>query len=587
MQVSVSNKAGMTRFEHAGGPLEFGREARPGTLRRVIDDPYLSKNQLRIEEIPGSRLRVENLSSKVAVRTTEGLSIAPGATHVLPLPVRFTVGMTLIDFEETAEAEADDAGALRTVARPDLRPGATFRVVQPGYDEDEGTERLALWFETLLSVQRAAASSLEFYHEIARAVVELIGLDYGLFLKRSGDRWTALARHPSGSTTLVEFSHTVLERVVRERRTFYQVADTSGGERSLAGVTAVVASPVFEAGDGAVIGVVYGARGGRAGNPTGAIRPLHAQLVQVLAAAATAGIARISSEAEAARRHVQFEQFFSRELAGELDRNPELLAGQDREVTVLVSDVRGFSRISERIGPRETCRLMGDVLERLTARIHEEGGVVVDYAGDGIMAMWNAPLEQPDHTVRACRAALAMLGEIPALNEQWGNLTGEPVGLGIGLNTGAALVGNVGSRQRLKYGAIGNTVNLASRVEGATKALGMPLLISGTTHALLGGSFAARRLCRARVVGIDTPVELYELHGQTATAEWLAARDAYEAALALFEAGRLSEACRALFPLLQDGDGRHDRPALTLAARAIDGLRTAAPFDPVIALDAK
>ena len=140
----------------------------------------------------------------------------------------------------------------------------------------------------------------------------------------------------------------------------------------------------------------------------------------------------------------------------------------------------------------------------------------------------------------------------------------------------------------MKYGPLGNTVNLASRVEGVTKKLGVPVLITGTTYERLGVSFATRRLCQVRVVGIDAPVVLYELYGETARPEWFIARDAYQVALALYEQGRLSEACRALFPLIEDQAGRHDKPALILAARAIDGLQSQSEaFDPVITLDSK
>jgi adenylate cyclase len=386
----------------------------------------------------------------------------------------------------------------------------------------------------------------------------------------------------------MEYSRTVLNRVVTEKRTFYQGSTLLNSAKSLSGVSTVVASPVLDSDGDEVLGAVYGAKVRR--NPLGGddLKPLHAQLVQVLAAAAGAGIARMQSEKEAARRHVQFEQFFSRELAEELDRNPDLLAGQEREVTILVSDVRGFSRIAERFSPRETCQLMGDVLERLTTRIKEHGGVVVDYAGDGILAMWNAPVPQPDHAAWACRAAMAMLGELAGLNARWAERVKTTLALGIGISTGPALVGNTGSTHRLKYGPLGNTVNLASRVEGVTKQLGVPVLITETTYQKLAGTFATRRLCQVRVVGIDTPVILYELHGETAPREWLAVRDAYQSALALFEKGQLSEACRAIFPLLDDRDGQHDKPCLILASRAIDGLKSPAhEFDPVIALESK
>ena len=142
-------------------------------------------------------------------------------------------------------------------------------------------------------------------------------------------------------------------------------------------------------------------------------------------------------------------------------------------------------------------------MQHLTARIMESSGVVVDYIGDGLLAMWNAPLEQPDHAALACRAALAMRDGLPELNRRWEGRLGKPIGLGIGINSGAALVGNTGSHQKFKYGPLGHTVNLASRVEGATKHLGVSLLLTGSTRNSLGSSFATRRLCRARVVGIS------------------------------------------------------------------------------------
>jgi adenylate cyclase len=373
-----------------------------------------------------------------------------------------------------------------------------------------------------------------------------------------------------------------------EKQTFYQASGLMGTAQSLSGISTVVASPVLDPAGELVLGAVYAAKAWKGSSRGHELKPLHAQLVQVLAAAAGAGIARMESETQAARRLVQFEQFFSRELAQELDRTPDLLAGQEREVTILVSDVRGFSRIAEQLSPRETCALMSDVLERLTERIKDHGGVIVDYAGDGIMAMWNAPVPQGDHAARACRAAIAMLGELAGLNDRWAMQIHTTLALGIGVNTGAALVGNTGSVHRLKYGPLGNTVNLASRVEGVTKQMGVSVLITESTHEKLARLFVTRRLSKVRVVGIDTPVVLYELHGESASPDWIAFRDAYEGALALCEKGQLSEACTALFPMLDGPERRHDQPSLMLASRAIAGLMSRGrDFDPVITLQAK
>src|SRR4029079_14685321 len=132
-------------------------------------------------------------------------------------------------------------------------------------------------------------------------------------------------------------------------------------------------------------------------------------------------------------------------------------------------------------------------------------------------------IDQPDHAIKACRAALAMQAVLPRIDADWHDRIGQNVKVGIGLNTGMARCGNTGSRTRFKYGPLGHTVNLASRVEGATKQLGVPVLITGSTHAARGvHALATRRLCRVKVVGIDRQVDLYELHNSTLDADWRA-----------------------------------------------------------------
>jgi adenylate cyclase len=332
--------------------------------------------------------------------------------------------------------------------------------------------------------------------------------------------------------------------------------------------------------------MVYGARRGAGRSPE--ISPLEAQLTQVLAAAVAAGLARQASEAQAARRRVQFEQFFTSDLAAALDRDPRLLEGREREVTVLFADIRGFSEVSERLPARLSCELIRDFMEQFTARIVESSGVVVDYMGDGLLAMWNAPVDQPDHAALACRAALAMRDALPELNRRWQDRLGRPLGVGIGLNSGPALVGNTGSQKKFKYGPLGHTVNLGSRVEGATKHLGVALLITGPTRDRLNATFATRRLCRARVVGIAGEVDLHELHAESESSDWQSRRETYERALALYETGAWSEACQALLPLLTRSEGTYDLPSLTLLGRAVECIK-APPlhFDPVLELKFK
>jgi len=267
----------------------------------------------------------------------------------------------------------------------------------------------------------------------------------------------------------------------------------------------VVVSPIFGL-ENEVAGVLYGSRSW-GGSARGKIHELEAQVVELLAAAVSENLTRTT----ATKTRTQFEQFFSPELVRELECNPKLLDGQSQEVTILVSDLRGFTALSERLEAETTCRVLRDLMEALTDRIIAEGGVIVDYAGDGILAMWNAPAPQNDHAQRACRAALAMLKELPRFNERWQATIGGPLVLGVGINTGMARVGNTGSSRKLKYGPHGLTVNLASRVQDATKKVRVPLLVSSSVRERVGDLYATRSVGRLELKGIAGAVELFEL----------------------------------------------------------------------------
>jgi adenylate cyclase len=581
--ILVSNRGGRERFLHRDGPLELGRGPQRNVPRRILQDPAVSTNQLCLEELENCRLRLRNLSARVTVRLADGSLVEPGGEFCTVLPTRLHIGDTVVEIE--ADGPADPEGGevqFRTIAAP-LPVGNASRTMAPRLSTTPAAEELTRWFEALIGVQKAAASSPDFFAQTAKAVVDLVGLDNGLVLLRRGDDWVTLASFPAEDDVGNQFSRSILETVRRERRTYYQGIQATAA--SLAGVTAVVASPILDETQ-QVIGAVYGERRGAGRSPE--ISPLEAQLTQVLAAAVAAGLARVESEAQASRRRVQFEQFFTPDLVAALDNDPALLEGREREVTALFADIRGFTAVSERLSPRLTCELIRDVMEHLTARVMESAGVVVDYIGDGLLAMWNAPVEQPDHAARACRAALAMRDGLAEFNRRWQDRLSGPLGLGIGINSGIALVGNTGSHKKFKYGPLGHTVNLASRVEGATKHLGVRLLITGSTRERLGRSFATRRLCRARVVGITGDVELHELHAESASADWLSRRESYERALSLYESGKWSEACQALFPLLNGDEGTYDLPSLTLLSRAVECLKAPpADFDPVLELKSK
>ena len=338
LRIFVSNKKDSLTIDHPAGALEFGRVPRPGTSRVVLSDPYVSSSHLRVEELPGNQIKFTNLSQSSPVVLADGSRIEIGGSLQLALPARMTIGESLIEIQAGMD-ETFDTGALETVAQPLSQSSAARLRLMESITGSPSPEQLTQWFESFIAIQRAAAGSANFYHEISQAVVELIGLEYALFLLRKGEDWEIISGYARDNSPRMEFSRSVLGRVLAEKQTFYQVSSLTNHAQSLAGVMSVVASPIFDSEGKRIIGALYAAKGnsGRAGSED--LRPLHAQLVQVLAAAAGSGMARMESETQAARRLVQFEQFFSRELAQELDRNPALLEGQECEVTILSSDV--------------------------------------------------------------------------------------------------------------------------------------------------------------------------------------------------------------------------------------------------------
>lgn len=300
-------------------------------------------------------------------------------------------------------------------------------------------------------------------------------------------------------------------------------------------------------------------------------------------------MARLSASLEKKRlREKVFEQHFTPELARELARNPDPMKMQARhaEVTVMFCDIRGFSAVSERLGPATTIDWLGGVMGEFSSIVIDLGGVLVDYTGDELLAMWGAPNEQPDHAELACRAALEIRRSLPALNEKWRDIVGAETEVGIGINSGGALVGNVGTHRKFKYGPLGTSVNLASRVQGATKYFKISLLITGETAARLPECYPTRRLCRARVHHIKGPVSLHELEVPGTHEDWGRLSRLYGEALVAFERGDFVSAKAELDTFLAGAPG--DGPALLLQKRLKETSKSPiADFDPVWTLPGK
>jgi adenylate cyclase len=216
------------------------------------------------------------------------------------------------------------------------------------------------------------------------------------------------------------------------------------------------------------------------------------------------------------RRHIGrvFRRYLAPQMVDRLVSEQKLpqLGGELRELTVLFSDLRGFTTLSERLAPTVLTRLVNAFLSAATEAILENGGTVDKYIGDAIMAFWNAPLDQPDHASLACRAALRILENIEAVNQQLEHDGLPTLVAGIGINTGPCTVGNFGSPRRLDYSAMGDAVNIAARLEGETKNLGFAILLGPGTAARVT-EFATLPVERIRLRGRVEPIEVHALVG--------------------------------------------------------------------------
>jgi len=219
------------------------------------------------------------------------------------------------------------------------------------------------------------------------------------------------------------------------------------------------------------------------------------------------------------RAYIQdsFKMYLSPAVVDQIADNPDLLSlGGRREVlTILFTDVAGFSTISEQMTAEGLVGLLNEYLGTMTDIIMENNGTVDKYEGDLIMAFWGAPLDNPNHAVDACLSSIAMNNRIGELREMWKE-QGRPdyitnMDARIGLNSGEVVVGNMGSQSRMDYTVMGDHVNLASRLEGANKPYGTHIMISEFTYTLVKDHVEARKLDVIRVVGRDEPVTVYEV----------------------------------------------------------------------------
>ena len=242
-----------------------------------------------------------------------------------------------------------------------------------------------------------------------------------------------------------------------------------------------------------------------------------------------------------------FKHYLSPAVIEQIMQNPDQLklGGERRCLSIFFSDLAGFSTISEKLEPQALTQLLNDYLTDMTDVILEEGGTLDKYEGDAIIAFWNAPLHQPDHALRAVRAALRCQRKLAERRAEFEQRSGVTLTMRIGVNTGDVVVGNMGSRERFDYTVLGDAANLAARLEGANKYFGTATMIAESTWSQIGGALIGREIGRITVVGRQTPERVYEVLGLPGESMAVPITD-FDRALRLCESGQWQEAA-ALF----------------------------------------
>jgi adenylate cyclase len=261
----------------------------------------------------------------------------------------------------------------------------------------------------------------------------------------------------------------------------------------------------------------------------------------------------LSVDREKLQLRSTFSKYLGEDVMEEALKFPDKLnQGEKREMTVLFSDIRGFTTLSERMVPEKLAAFIKEYLSPMTQIVFDEKGTLDKYIGDAVMAFWNAPLDQNDHALRACRAAWQMLVKLEELKAKWRADNYPEFDIGVGINTGPMIVGNMGSDVRVDYTVMGDAVNLASRLEGTNKEYETKIILSEGTFNQVKGEVICRRLGAVRVKGKRKPVKIFELKGiGKAEGALAAAIETFDLALEAYTEQRWDDAEKAFTAVLE------------------------------------
>jgi adenylate cyclase len=527
----ITDPEGQTQiFEQSESTVSIGRAE---TNDLVLNHPSVSRHHSRISVLPGDTTLLIDLGSLNG-------TIVNGQTiheHRLADQDKITIGMYELRYESVAEeglhVESGTGGVsdvsqfitpekLHTALKLKVEPGAppAKKAVAERLRELEQENNL---LKLLLGVGKTLSSVLT-PEEVMRRVMELVfqmeSVERGFVMlvdEKKGFRPAILLykdERMKADSRGVVLSKAIIERVTTERLPLL-IHDAAADERfasseslRLSGIRSAMCAPLIY--KDKVFGLFYV----DCLTKPWAFNKDELNVFSVIAAEAAISFDNAQSHEELSHRLLErqaLERFLSSSIVERILSDPGQvhLGGENQTATILFADIRGFTRMSEKMQPQEVVELLNEYFTLMTDLIFENGGTLDKYLGDGIMAVFGAPLAKPDDALRAAKTAVEMQQALARLNASW-EARGQPSWkMGLGINTGPVTAGNIGSSKRMDYTVIGDSVNLSSRL--CANAAGAQILISESTFQSLDGSFPARRLQPIRVKGKESEVQVYEI----------------------------------------------------------------------------